>query len=207
MDRINSIDPYANHIMSEPLANRSNSSGSSDRKAAMIALIQQTRSLSSLPLSAGDELTLAVATWMTALEEIPDHLLAASWRKATKDHDWSKAFPVMACIPAYKALLADDNARREKDRIANKYRADGTHACHYCEDSGYASIMTYCATWNDWRPVAHPCTCSATPLNQRGRQHVANDYQKNDYGQWVPVDHASSPKCHCAFCNRKKGDN
>ena len=169
----------------------------------MIALIQQTRSLSSLPLSAGDELTLAVATWMHALEEIPDHLLVSSWRKATKEHDWSKSFPVMACIPAYKALLADDNARREKERIANKYRTDGTHACHYCEDHGYISILTYCPSWSDWRPVANACTCQATPINQRGQFPVAPDVVKNDRGHWDPVVPGNSPKCPCAYCNRK----
>ena len=173
----------------------------------MIALIQQTRSLSSLPLSVGDELTLAVSTWLDALAEIPDQLLVPSWRRATKDHDWSQAFPVMAILPAYKALLVEDREKRQKAQYAEQHRhQDGTVSCHYCDGTGYASILTYCGPWNDWRSVAYACQCEAAPISQRRPVHIGMDWGRNDHGQWVPPSADRSPRCTCLFCqNERRG--
>lgn len=203
MERMD-LQPYANRTTSEQLAKPLNISNvSPERQSAIATLIQQTRSLSSLPLSVGSELALAVETWTNALEEIPDHLLGPSWRKATKDHDWSKAFPVMAILPAYKQLLIEDNERRAKAASASKYRADGTVLCYLCEDHGYAMIHVYCSSFKAWHPFAYACQCESTPLSQRRPTPILSDWQKDDYGRWIPTSAEASPDCGCAFCKRR----
>lgn len=179
------------------------SSSSPDRLAAMAALIQKTRSLSSLPLSAGEELRLAVTTWANLLAEIPDQFLGASWDRAVKDHDWSRPFPVPAIINGYKALLVEDRDNRARQQYGNTRRADGTLACYHCEDTGYAPIATYCPTGNEWYFPVYPCHCNATPISQRGPNLVRSHWDKNDRGQWVPTSASESPRCRCGFCKNK----
>lgn len=200
MDRMD-VTQYANHTTNGQLERPSNSSQHSpDRRAAMIALIQQTRSLSSLPLSVGDELTLALSTWLTALEEIPDHLLGPAWRRATKDHDWSKAFPVMAIINGYKAVLLED---REKRQTLGGRRRDDTTRCRWCDDTGYVPIATYCPTGQDWHYPVYGCECEATPINQRSTVLVHPLWSRDDYGRWIPPTPDNSPRCRCGFCRNK----
>jgi hypothetical protein len=170
----------------------------------MIALIQQTRSLSSLPLSAGDELTLAVSTWLDALAEVPDHLLVPAWRRATKDHDWSRSFPVMAILPAYKALILEDRQHRQTAQYSARHM-DDTVGCKYCGDTGYASIATYCPTGNEWHYPVYACQCAATPVIQRRATLVSEGWDRDAYGRWIPTSADVSPKCRCAFCLRGGG--
>jgi len=166
----------------------------------MIALIQQTRSLSSLPLSVGDELTLAVSTWLDALAEVPDHLLVPAWRRATKDHDWSKAFPVMAILPAYKALILEDRAAREKAAFSSSRRADDTYACRYCDDTGYMPVKLYCGSFGDWRSARRACNCAATPITQRMPIPDTTDWARDDHGDWLPAHAGASLQCWCLYC-------
>jgi len=199
MDR---IDPYAKATISEQPVRQSPSSQSSPaRTAAIIALIQQTRALSSLPLSEDDELKLAVIAWQDALHEVPDHLLVPAWRKATRDHNWSKPFPVMAILPAYQQLIAEDRAKRQS---TPHYRADGTVACRWCLDTGYVPVATYCPTGNEWYTPVYPCECAATPISQRAAVNIRADWQRNDRGQWIPGDSSTSPRCQCGFCRQRR---
>ena len=170
----------------------------------MAALIQKTRSLSSLPLSAGEELRLAVTTWAGILTEIPDSLLGASWDRAIKDHDWSRSFPVPAIITAYKALLLEDRQRRQTAQYSARHM-DDTVGCKYCGDVGYASIATYCPTENAWHYPAYACQCAATPVNQRRATPISEAWDRDAYGRWIPTSADVSPQCRCAFCLRGGG--
>ena len=204
MERMD-IQLNANHTTSAQLARPANSSSSSpDRLAAMAALIQKTRSLSSLPLSAGEELRLAVTTWAGILTEIPDHLLGASWDRAIKDHDWSRSFPVPAIIAAYKALVLEDRQKRQTAQYSARHM-DDTVGCRYCNDTGYASIATYCPTGNEWHYPAYACQCAATPVNQRRATPVSEGWDRDPYGRWIPTSADVSPQCRCAFCLRGGG--
>ena len=204
MERMD-IQLNANHTTSAQLARASSSSGDSqDRRAALIALIQQTRSLSSLPLSAGDELAIAISTWSLAVEEIPDKLLGPSWERAVKDHDWSRSFSPMAIPAAYKALLLDDRQKRQTAQYSARHM-DDTVGCRYCGDVGYASIATYCPTGNEWHYPAYACQCPATPVNQRRATPISEGWDRDAYGRWIPTSADVSPQCRCAFCLRGGG--
>ena len=195
------IGQYANHTMSEQSERQSNTSAvSPERQSAIATLIQQTRSLSSLPLSVGNELAFAVQTWTTALEDIPDHMLGPSWKRATKDHDWSKPFPAHALLPAYKALLLEDRDRRQS---LGGRRQDDTTRCRWCDDTGYVPIATYCPTGQEWYYPVYGCECAATPINQRSTVPVHPLWSRDDYGRWVPPSADASPKCRCGFCRNK----
>lgn len=201
MDRINSIDPYVKATISEQPARLSPSSQSSPaRTAAIITLIQKTRTLSSLPLSEDDELKLAVITWTEALCDIPDQWLAPSWRKATQDHDWSKWFPVLSVIPAYQTLIAEHLAKEKQ----TSYRTNGTTACRWCGDRGYIPIETYCPTGKEWHIPVYACECPAIPINQRQVVVIPANWQRNERGYWQPKDEASAPPCSCGFCRARK---
>lgn len=159
--------------------------------------------MSSLPLSAGDELKLAISTWSLAVEEIPDRLLGPSWERAVKGHDWSRPFSPMVIDAAYRQIIADDREQRNREQYQNTRRADGTLACYHCEDTGYAPIATYCPTGNEWYFPVYACHCNATPISQRGPGLVRSHWEKNDRGQWVPPSANESPRCRCGFCKNK----
>jgi len=200
MDR---IDQYAKATMSEQSERPSNTSSvSPERQSAIATLIQQTRSLSSLPLSVGNELAFAVQTWTVALEDIPDHMLGPAWKRATKEHDWSKPFPAHALMPAYKALLLED---REKRQTLGGRRRDDTTRCRYCDDTGYVPIATYCPTGNEWYYSVYGCQCAATPISQRQAVQVRDCWERDDRGRWVPGSAQESPRCRCGFCRNKGG--
>ena len=199
------MDINARATTNAQLARQSNTSSvSPERRSAIATLIQQTRSLSSLPLSAGSEFALAVETWLEALEEIPDHLLGPSWKRATQDHDWSRSFPVMAILPAYKALILEDRQHRQTAQYSARHM-DDTVGCKYCGDTGYASIATYCPTGNEWHYPVYACQCAATPVNQRRATPVSEGWDRDAYGRWIPTSPDVSPKCRCAFCLRGGG--
>jgi len=199
------MDINANRITSAQLERQSNTSSvSPERRSAIATLIQQTRSLSSLPLSAGDELAIAISTWSLAVEEIPDKLLGPSWERAVKDHDWSRSFSPMAIPAAYKAIVLEDRQRRQTAQYSARHM-DDTVGCRYCNDTGYASIATYCPTGNEWHYPAYACQCAATPVNQRRATPISEAWDRDAYGRWIPTSADVSPQCRCAFCLRGGG--
>lgn len=204
------MDAIAMHLderatMNEQPVRRSNSStDSQDRMAAIAILIQQTRSLNSLPLSAGDELAFALSTWGLAVEEIPDRLLGPSWELAVKNHDWSRPFSPMSIREAYKTLLIEDRERREKDRYRTAKRGDDLYACFFCADTGYTAIAIYCGSFRDWHKCARACECAATPINQRKPRLIEDDWIYTDEGRWYPPSADQSPRCYCAFCKNRR---
>lgn len=204
MERMD-IQLNAKATTSEQLANRSNlSENSPERRAALVALIQQTRSLSSLPLSAGDELAIAISTWGLAVEEIPDRLLGPTWELAVKNHDWSRAFSPMSMRDAYKLLIIEDRDRREKDRYRNAHReGEDVYACPFCQDTGYTSIALYCASFGDWHKCARACDCNATPVNQRAPRIIDGSWTFAEDGRWYPASADASPRCGCSYCRQK----
>lgn len=169
-----------------------------------MALIQQTRSLSSLPLSAGDELALTISTWSLAVEEIPDRLLGSSWELAIKNHDWSRPFSPMAIRESYKLILIEDRERREKDRYRTAKRGDDLYACPFCQDTGYTAIAIYCGSFRDWHKCARACECNATPINQRKPRVIEDNWIYADDGRWYPPSTDQSPQCYCAFCRNRR---
>jgi len=203
MDSINTTIAANRTMNAQPERRSSLSDNSPERRAALIALIQQTRSLSSLPLSAGDELAIAVSTWGLAVEAIPDRLLGPSWERAVKTHDWSRPFSPMTIDAAYRQLVVEDREQRNREQYQNTRRADGTLACYHCEDTGYTPIATYCPTGNEWYFPVYACHCASTPISQRGPSLVRSHWEKNDRGQWVPTSASESPRCRCGFCRNK----
>lgn len=173
----------------------------------MTQIINHCRVLSGWTPYGEVELASILPTWMDALQEVPDQLLKASVDRATADHDWSKPFPVKLVVNAYKSLLIEDRERRERAAYAEQHRTDGTVSCRYCDGLGYATIATYCASWNDWRPVAYPCQCEATPINQRRPVHVGYDWERDHNGRWVPPSADRSPLCQCLYCKNERSRN
>lgn len=195
----------ANHTMNEQPVRRSNSStDSQDRMAAIAILIQQTRSLNSLPLSAGDELAFALSTWSLAVEEIPDRLLGPSWELAVKNHDWARPFSPMSIRESYKLILIEDRERREKDRYRTAKRGDDLYACPFCQDTGYTAIAIYCGSFKDWHKCARACECNATPINQRKPRIIGDNWVYAEDGRWYPPSTDQSPACLCAFCKNRR---
>jgi hypothetical protein len=173
----------------------------------MTQIINHCRVLSGWTPYGELELASILPTWMDALGEVPDQFLKASVDRAAADHDWSKPFPVKLIVAAYKQVLVEDRERRQKAAYAEQHRhQDGTVSCHYCDGTGYASILTYCGPWNDWRSVAYACQCEAAPISQRRPVHIGMDWGRNDHGQWVPPSADRSPRCTCLFCqNERRG--
>jgi len=100
-------------------------------------------------------------------------------------------------------VIAEDRERREREASlqAHKFRALGTFACRFCEDFGYAPVMVYCGTFRDWRRAAYPCSCEATPINQRRDWPGGQDWTRNrDTGNWTPSLPEYSLRCVCRFC-------
>lgn len=147
---------------------------------------------------------LAISAWGMAVEEIPDKLLGPSWERAVKDHDWSRSFSPMAIPTAYKALLLEDRQKRQTAQYSARHM-DDTVGCRYCNDTGYASIATYCPTGNEWRYPAYACQCAATPVNQRRATPISEAWDRDAYGRWIPTSADVSPQCRCAFCLRGGG--
>jgi hypothetical protein len=206
MDRMDAMDRIdAKRTISGPQDRLSNSSPhSGERMAAVIALIQRTRSLSSLPLSADAELRIQAETWLDALSSVPDALLVPSWRKATADHDWSRPFPVMAIAAAAKLLILEDNERRETERRRNIYQG-GTYACRYCDDCGYVLLEIYCRVFKDWRRGRAACECESAPITQRRPTVLTERWRRDpDTSAWCPPTVAESPRCTCLFCKNDR---
>ena len=194
-----------NLMANAPLENRSNLSPLSPaRGAALITLIQKTRSLASLPALSGSELQFAVTTWHEVVQAIPDALLGECWRRATTDHDWARPFPVHAISSAYKVVLADENERLEAARKRARWESGDTFLDWKCEDSGYQLLEIYCPTTKTKRQVARPCSCSMTPANQRSAFSVEGpQYSKSQTGVWVYATEADSFPCNCLFCKSR----
>ena len=189
----------------EPQERRSNLSGNSQgRMASIVALIQKTRALSSLPSLTTDELQIALPTWAEVVAAIPDALLGECWRRATTDHDWARPFPVHAISSAYKAVLADENERLEAARKRARWESGDTFTCWKCEDSGYQILKVYCPTTKASRQAARPCSCSMTPANQRSTFSVEGpQYSKAESGVWIYASEADSFPCGCLFCKSR----
>ena len=194
-----------NLMANAPLENRSNSSQPSPaRAAALITLIQKTRSRVSLPALSGSELQFAVTTWAEVVQAIPDSLLGECWRRATAEHDWARPFPVDAIVSAYKSVLADENERLESARRRARWDSGDTYTCWKCEDSGYQILKVYCPTTKASRQASRPCSCSMTPANQRSAFSVEGpQYSKSQTGVWVYATEADSFPCNCLFCKSR----
>lgn len=194
-----------NLMANAPLENRSNSSQPSPaRAAALITLIQKTRSRVSLPLLSGSELQFAVTTWAEVVAAIPDTLLGECWRRATAEHDWTRPFPVDAIAGAYKSVLADENERLESARKRARWDSGDTYICWKCEDTGYQILKVYCPTTKASRQAARPCSCSMTPANQRSTFSVEGpQYSKAESGVWAYENEADSFPCGCLFCKSR----
>lgn len=170
----------------------------------MRQLVQQTRQANSLPLCTPDELTQHVETWERLLAPVPSHMLEPAWERASQLHDWTRG-PLLPgeILSAASVLIAEDRERRDREASlqAHRFRALGTFACRFCDDTGYAPVMVYCATFCDWRRAAYPCSCDAAPLPQRRDWPGGEDWSRNrDTGAWTPSLPEYSLRCVCKFC-------
>lgn len=221
--------PLANQPSSEPPANlpanRPNLRTESEqlrRESAMRQLVQQTRQANSLPLCSPEELASHVQTWERLLGSVPTHMLSVAWDRACQLHDWTRG----ALLPgevqgAAAVVIAEDRERRDREASRQTVRLPWSEdesneenrlrACKFCVDRGYAAVMVYCATFRDWRRTAYPCSCEATPINQRRDWPGGQDWTRDrDTGNWTPSLPEYSLRCVCRFCqagysNRQQG--
>ena len=206
-ERPNSSEPPANLPRTKP-ASRSESE-QLRRESALRLLVQQTRQANSLPLCTPDELTQHVETWERLLAPVPSHMLEAAWERSSQLHDWTRG-PLLPgeILSAASVLIAEDRERRDREASlqAHRFRALGTFACRYCDDTGYAPVSIYCATFRDWRRAAYPCSCDAAPINQRREWPGGEDWTRDrDTGTWTPSLPEYSLRCVCKFCQAGYG--
>jgi len=171
----------------------------------MTQIINHCRVLSGWSPYGEAEILNILPTWMDALREVPDNLLKNAMDKATADHDWSQPFPVKAMVTAYKALILEDRAAREKAAFSNSRRADDTYACRYCDDTGYMPVKLYCGSFADWRSARRACNCAATPISQRLPIPDITDWARDDQGDWLPAHSSVSMQCWCLYCKNGRG--
>jgi len=170
----------------------------------MRQLVQQTRQANSLPLCTPAELTQHVETWERLLAPVPTHMIEPAWDRASQLHDWTRG-PLLPgeILSAASVLIAEDRERRDREASvqAHRFRALGTFACRYCDDTGYAPVSIYCPTFRDWRRAAYPCSCDAAPINQRREWPGGEDWTRDrDTGTWKPSQLEYSLRCVCKFC-------
>ena len=197
-----SSEPPANLPASKP--NSRSESEQLRRESAMRQLVQQTRQANSLPLCSPEELVSHVQTWERLLSTVPTHMLSVAWDRACQLHEWTRGALLPGEVQSAAAVvIAEDRERRDREASlqAHKFRALGTFACRYCEDSGYFAVMVYCGTFRDWRRAAYPCSCEATPIYQRRDWPGGQDWTRDrDTGNWTPSLPEHSLRCVCKFC-------
>jgi len=164
-------------------------------------LIQKTRALQSLPGFSDAELTIHVATWRDALSDIPDLALSSAWERATREHDWSRPFPVPSIVGAYRALVAEHNEKLEAERKYQQYRRPTTFRCRWCGDTGYAPLAIPCPTRGDVWHGRRACECEATPIAQRLPSILTTAWRRDEKEYWTPP--AGEHRCQCVFCRNK----
>jgi len=170
----------------------------------MRQLVQQTRKANSLPLCSPEELVSHAQTWERLLGSVPTHMLSLAWDRACQLHEWTRGSLLPGEVASAAAVvIAEDRERREREASlqAHKFRTLGTFACRYCEDTGYAGVMVYCGTFKDWRRTSLPCSCQATPINQRRDWPGGEDWTRDrDTNYWTPSLPEYSLKCVCKYC-------
>lgn len=201
-ERPSSSEPLVNSPKTR-LASRSESE-QLKRESAMRLLVQQTRQANSLPVCTPEELAQHVETWERLLAPVPSHMLEPAWERASQLHDWTRG-PLLPgeILSAASVLIAEDRERRDREASvqAHRFRALGTFACRYCDDTGYAPVSIYCATFRDWRRAAYPCSCDAAPLPQRREWPGGEDWTRDrDTGTWKSSEMEFSLRCVCKFC-------
>lgn len=178
----------------------------------MRQLVQQTRQANSLPLCSPEELASHVQTWERLLSTVPTHMLTLAWDRACQLHDWTRGVLLPGEVQsAAGVVIAEDRERREREgsQQARTVRMpwsedagpDEIRACRYCDDSGYAPVLIFCPSFHDWRRAVYPCSCEATPINQRRDWPGGRDWTRDrDTGNWTPSLPEHSLRCVCKFC-------
>jgi hypothetical protein len=161
------------------------SESNSLKRAALATMIQKVQIFSGYPLYPADQLPFHVSTWFDAVSEVPVVELAAAFKRATGEWDFSKGFQPDAITRAWRANV--------NDRL--REAAGQASECRHCDGIGYQIVVK----WQYGREYtsARGCVCAACPPNARSETPLTEPEWHRDhrgYFRHAPSRFARTPE-------------